>query len=200
MVISEKDKYIFIHIPKTAGMSMQRYFMGKSPDLKSRVDDVQIGEHLEDFHHPFARDVREHISASAWGNYFTFAFVRNPWERMVSWYSMAEQEIADTPSLRAIRAMSFDDFIRDGNFKHVGNNQIDYITDTDEQIIVNYVGRYEDLRADFSVVCSKLGFQPWIKHMNRSSHGPYRDYYTPETRDIVASRFARDIAAFGYDF
>jgi hypothetical protein len=71
---------------------------------------------------------------------------------------------------------------------------------TGGEVLVDFIGRYENLAADYAVVKERLSLSADLPHTNRSSHGSYRDYYTDETRAIVADRYARDIAHFGYRF
>ena len=79
-------------------------------------------------------------------------------------------------------------------------NQLDYVADASGQPIVDFVGRYERLREDFSVVRERLGLVQDLPHINRSAHAGYRSYYSDAMRDLVAHRFARDIGFFGYEF
>lgn len=161
-----------------------------------------MDENLEDYHHPFAQDIRDQIGHDVWSDYFTFSFVRNPWDRMVSWYSMAMQNVSlHTPSLERIRqAGGFDKFLKLDGLAHSSNNQLDYLTDEDGNIIVDFIGRYEQLRMDFNTICERLDMQAILRHLNFSRHGDYQDYYNDETRELVAKRFAKDIEVFGYTF
>jgi len=70
----------------------------------------------------------------------------------------------------------------------------------DGAVIVDFIGRYETLATDLAYVGDRLGLPLALPHLNRSAHAHYRDYYTDETRAIVAARFARDIERFGYTF
>lgn len=67
-------------------------------------------------------------------------------------------------------------------------------------MIVDFIGRYENLEADFATVAARLGIAGNLAWVNASRHAGYRDYYDDVTRVIVAKRFARDIAAFDYRF
>lgn len=67
MIISEEPKFIFVHIPRTGGMSIKEA-LGRSGNMSS---------------HAFLRD------APNWEDYFSFCFVRNPWSRLYSQYQYA---------------------------------------------------------------------------------------------------------------
>ena len=150
-----------------------------------------------------------------WQRYFKFGFVRNPWDRLVSWWEMIRRNVAEGRPMNGFQryvlsnAGTFEDFIRkcgeeyrdhDGS-KWIYRNQVDYLTDSSGALLVDFVGRFENLPADFGVVAARLGLQSApMPHINRSNRRLYAEYYSDELRHIVAHRYARDIAAFGYDF
>lgn len=153
---------------------------------------------------------------SEYDELFKFAFVRNPWDRLVSWYEMIVQNSQPpaTPlnklwSYVMSSATTFEEFVLrctdtiediDGR-KSFLYNQLDYITDRSGNLIVDFVGRFERLAADAETVFTQLGIaEEAMPHTNRSEHVHYSRYYTDETREIVARRFARDIEFFGYRF
>jgi hypothetical protein len=64
--------------------------------------------------------------------------------------------------------------------------------------MVDFVGRYERLPEDFSIVARRLGSVARLSAHNSSDHAPFASYYTPELASIVARTYARDVQAFGY--
>ena len=80
-------------------------------------------------------------------------------------------------------------------------NQLDYITNENDEVIVDFIGRYENLVQDVNIVFKNLGLETVsLPHINRSNHTNYREYYTEDTKQLVADRFSRDIECFGYEF
>ena len=80
-------------------------------------------------------------------------------------------------------------------------NQLDYVTDENGRVIVDFIGRYESLQSDFRKIAQRLGVEePSLTHENPSKHTHYSRYYTPELVEMVRGRYERDIAFFGYDF
>ena len=153
----------------------------------------------------FAREARTLVGPEAWRAYFKFAFVRNPWDRLVSWYHMCMQRAAENKFSRYIKehAPTFEDFVTKtttGIAEKTTYNQLDYVTDEKGDVIVDFIGRYETLHEELSLVKARLNLSFELPHVNKSDHKNYREYYTDETRDIVAQRFARDIRYFGYDY
>jgi hypothetical protein len=202
-MISADQRWIFVHIQKTGGNAVRS----------------ALGVTLNDAHkHFFARELRQVYGEAAWASCFKFAFVRNPWDRLVSWWSMIDNgrdPSGATPPpnnffgyvLRNSR--SFEEFIlrctdeiidSDGR-KHIFRNQLDYLVDDDGTIIVDFIGRFERLQDDFDQVTARLGLGNVIlPRTNVSQHGAYVDYYTPATAAAIGRLYARDIETFGYRF
>src|SRR2546423_2619178 len=76
MLFSDSHKVLFVHIQKTGGETVAGILSKHAPDI------CRLGAK-----HEFARFGKLKLGA-AWNDYFKFAFVRNPWDRLVSWYSM----------------------------------------------------------------------------------------------------------------
>jgi len=80
MVISDRHRCIFVHIQKTGGASIEALLLRSDP---SAAASAQEGRR-----HPPARAIAPIAGSERWRAYFKFAFVRNPWDRLVSWYHM----------------------------------------------------------------------------------------------------------------
>jgi hypothetical protein len=79
--------------------------------------------------------------------------------------------------------------------------QLDFLVDANGELGVNFVGRFEHLGRDFTTVCELVGVPDrGLRHENKSDRGPYQQYYTAETREMVARAFKPDIDYFGYAF
>jgi len=193
--------WIFVHIQKTGGNSV-RTALG--------ADIFDSRKHLT------ARELRQIDGQMGWDDAFKFSFVRNPWDRLVSWWSMIEngrRTITQPPNRFFAyvleRGATFQDFLLncteeivdpDGR-KQIFRNQIEYLVDESGEIIVDYIGRFERLQEDFDEVNRRLCRPPIaLPRTNASHHAAYTEYYTPATAELVARRYARDIAHFGYRF
>lgn len=168
--------------------------------------------------HFFAKDLRVLYGPDIWDAYFKFAFVRNPWDRLVSWWSMIDANraaLAEGHPLNKfhrfilVKATTFEEFLEncdeeiidsDGR-KWIYRNQIDYLTDASGRQIVDFVGRFETIQQDFDRAARKAVGQPLpLAHVNSSQHRHYTEYYTPTLAEKVGRRYERDIKAFGYAF
>jgi hypothetical protein len=199
MLLSRQKKFLFVHIQKTGGSSLREALTAVIPDLVPFLGT-----------HDHAAWARQHLDD--FDSYFKAAFVRNPWERLVSWYCMIHEQGTYTNRFWEYvrtRANSFDDFLlhctdtiddHDGR-KSILYNQLDYLCDEQGRLLVDFIGRFEHLAADCRALFDRLRLeQPVLPHVNRSSHRHYNSFYTERTRRLVAERYARDIAAFGYTF
>jgi hypothetical protein len=161
--------------------------------------------------------VKRILPAEVWRGYFKFALVRNPWDRMVSWFCYAHalaRRPAAPPRLigalhgrRAPLRERFGVWLRDPECNagfladgRILRDQLDWITDEHGACLVDFVGRYETLRDDFQTLCQRFGVDAALPHVRRSERAPLADYYDDETREIVRRRHRRDIEAFGYEF
>lgn len=213
MLINHEKKFIFIHVQKNAGISIERILLGEFPDSQA-----WHGRHGR------AIDGLSDMQPVQWEEYFSFAFVRNPWDRMVSWYAMIEEAKKNLSFFRRFRknpfrselwnyainhSHDFESFLENctatifdlGCNKSFIFNQSDYLTDSQGNIVVDFIGRFENLAADTDHVFEKLGIvSARLPKLNQSQHSHYSQWYTPKTRQLIAERFAKDIALFGYEF
>jgi hypothetical protein len=209
MRVSDSSKVLFIHVPKTGGSTIDGMFDREVEDAR-RVEKCAR-------HAPYARML---AAEPGLADYWSFGFVRNPWARMVSWWSMigAVFEKVDAGDPQALRKIEnypkawlpegefrhdFDRFVLEGTEKigKVGRPQSKTLSRADGSL-ADFVGRLENFDHDFNVVREHLGLKPLdvVPRRNKSKHGDYRDYYNDVTRRKVAEVYARDIDLFGYTF
>ena len=202
--ISHDYKCIFIHIPKTGGNSITMA-LNKLPKKNNTPErsTPSIGKHAK------ARNVKRALGNDVWEEYFSFALVRNPWDLMVSsyhwWLQKAYKWEHTHTDIKEIERMgSFDNFMH----SKYGQEQIneyegalfDWISENDE-VIVDFVGRFENFQKDWNKICEHIGVVPTtIPHANKTQRKNYREYYTPETKQIVHERFKKVIDLYGYEF
>ena len=192
---------VFVHIPKTAGTSIRRG-LGQFPDPNPRRY-PRLKTHARAFEYRLA------LGHERWESYLSFAFVRNPWDLMVSsyfwWREKAQTFRRTRRSRRQVLAMAdFNEFVR----SHFGREYInefkgdmfDWISSSGE-IIVDHVGRVETLHDDWQVICRQIGIPaPELPHANQTSRGDYHSYYDDRSIEMIATRFHRTIEHFGYEF
>jgi len=217
MLISHSHKFIFIHVAKVAGLSIKKALeeYSQEPDkFKIKRPPRMRGGTLNPLYamwqgyllHATAWDTKRALADDVFERYFTFGFVRNPWDWQVSMYHFI---LADDTHIHnhKVRAMGgFDEYLdwvvsTDKPFAKVATKwQTHMLADANGEILVDFVGRFETLPDDFATICRTVGLDAKLPHVNKTRHRDYRSYYTAAARDLVAEHFARDIAGFGYTF
>jgi hypothetical protein len=80
-------------------------------------------------------------------------------------------------------------------------NQLDYLTDENGNLLVDFIGRFESVEDDFRRMSERAKLpEIQLQKINVTSHRDYRKYYTPASREIVEQRYKRDLEYFGYEF
>lgn len=218
----------FVHIPKTAGTSIAQALgavkdtvefgtfglwdaLVLHPEREAIVTDVRGNFRLAMLRtfpqqHLPAAALRRFLGEECWEKLFSFAFVRNPWDTVVSAYffqqeyQRAGRHREMDPDLAEVVARShgFSDFVE--LYTIMRSDSTAMIADERDRDIVSYVGRYESIDSDFAEICRRIGVKAELPHLNASLHANYRQYYDEKTKAIVARHFARDIERFGYQF
>lgn len=212
MPISKQHKCLFIHIPKTGGTSietaLEMFYSWKLENTEALFGLIQSKELLAKgflSHYLQHLTLRQVLALQANSDeLFSFTFVRNPWDRIVSTYHNIDPNLIECATAVGIelRNLPFDEFLaRVLNFPHIHLlDQYQFIVDENEQLMVDFLGRFESLETDFDKICQHLNITACLPHKNQSTHLDYRRYYTKATRDLVAVRYQKDIALFQYSF
>lgn len=206
MLINEKLNYVYVHVYKVAGQSvklaLRRYDFRYLPGVRTPLAKVVELEQAYTFRsmnaHSTAAQARDFLGQEKWDSMFTFSFVRNPWDWQVSLYHFIQTNKFNYQR-RMISEMSFDEYIRWRVDEDV-HLQKEFVYDRHGNQLVDFVGKLENLRDDFAVVCDRIGISVELPHENASRHDAWRSYYTDETAALIADAYRDDIETFGYSF
>jgi hypothetical protein len=202
-MICHQYKCIFIHIQRTAGSSLESWICGKDwwniePQTK----------------HLLASQAKEKY-AEYWDDYFKFSIVRNPWDRMVSFFRRMEREglelsandmqwsIDNYKNIYGFPlTIEFDNRFADYRDIHKGSfekNSV-YLNVLNESL--DFIARFENIDEDMAYVQNRLGIpNKFDKHLEKSDKPVnYKDYYDEYSREEIANLFKRDIEYFNYDY
>lgn len=196
----DKLSCIFVHIPKAAGTSISRTLFGNLAGTHTTVQRYQL---------IFSKDEFE--------SYFKFTFVRNPWDRVFSAYSFLKkggmiESDKKWAELELSPYESFNDFLIRGlskstiqEWKHFRPQSEFLFLPGKKKMQVDYLGFFESLQSDLQYVHEKIGLGDSLslRHDNsthKKGKPDYKEFYTEETRDIVAQVYRNDIDIFGYSF
>ena len=200
-MISLQKRFLFVHIPKTAGNSIQSALRDYSEDqlvaLRKEQDGIErFGLRNPKYQikkHSMLREYHDALGPEQFRDLYKFTCVRNPWDRMVSYYFTPTQhpEAWNRKKFREIifKAVSVADYLR------LGDGEEDPFANVDHII------RFENLADDFAAVCAAIAISPpTLPQYNRSHRDHYTKYYDDELRELVRTRFAAEIERFNYTF
>ena len=134
---------------------------------------------------------------------FVFTLVRNPWDRVVSYYHWLREQGFDHPAVHLAQNLCFEDFALHPQIRSSlrASQAGHYVTDVSGNERCNLFIRLEHIAADIAPLEAHLGFALELPHANRSARDAgYQGYYTTASRDAVSQACAEDIARFGYHF
>ena len=235
VIVSHKYKFIFVHIPKNAGVSLENVLVPMTGELDYVTDsrrhsqlvsereknseynvvNAQLRNSKEQdggyWQHGTILDICSAVGEEL-NKYLKFAFVRNPWDRSVSYYRFLCQLDLYGP-VDPSKAPSFREWILSDEtslnphgpvwwqLRFKKKSQLEWLCDEKGELMVDFIGKYENLQRDFETVMQKLNL-PCVKlpHMNSLKPEDYRSYYDSETREKVGEWFKRDVELFNYSF
>jgi hypothetical protein len=209
VIVSPSKRVLFVHVQKTGGMTVENVLKAGLPDAQ-KVKDLPGAKHAR-----LRAALREHPELR---DYWTFGFVRNPWARMWSWFSMIErrgeaagggnewiEQRIDRNSFWSgvlTETPDFESFVLKGTeiFPRLRVPQVTYLRAKDRT--ADFIGRTESFAADLATACEHIGI-PAPEATPRRNAGPggdWRAQYTPAMRQRIADLYEPDLRAFGYEF
>lgn len=212
---SDKYKYLFVHIPKTAGTAMELALLGAEGTATSDIDVNNYDEVTKARYilggawtHMRIRDyldwpVLRINGGLKFSDYFKFTIVRNPWSRMVSEYKYC---LAGGVNNELTLNYSFKEFCYKWRDGELTESQVypEHLLPQHEFISsdIDYIGRFECLDRSFNNICSHLGLpiNPLPATNVSTRMTDYVEYYDDESRNLVRRIFERDVDEFSYTF
>ena len=140
-------------------------------------------------------------SQSELKDYFKFSIVRNPWDRVFSWYRNVIRDPIHRQSFNVAETCSFDEFAD----RHLDcwalDPQMAWLTDSKGDVAVDYVGTFEKLGETFEHIRTRLDIEEAeLPRMLHSKPVNYREHYSGALRQRVATKYAEEIERFRYTF
>jgi chondroitin 4-sulfotransferase 11 len=216
MLLSHDKKFLFVAVHKTGSTSIRR--------LLNKYTDVNASSQSKSpyFFHATASSLQSEFAMNQWdwSSYFKFAFVRNPWERLVSAYFYRQKMVKkwkETPpkndfynnvheafSHELGTTKNFKDWVKKFlvNGKHeIVMHQHKYLVDENKKLLMDFVGKLENINQDFDKIINKLNVdvKP-LENKNKSNHRKYSTYYDEYTQMLVHDYYSVDINLFEYEF
>ncbi len=201
-MILDEQKLIFIHIPKTGGTSFEFAYNYIHPGFDQFINPFLIKNLTQETDAHIPAIVLKKSFPEKFDSYYKFCIVRNPWDRLLSSYLWIKRYQLKTN-------IGFRDWIISG-FKDtperemnifVNFNQLDWITDNSGNIIIDYIGQFDQIKQEFVKINQKLKIpKQKLPYINASRHIHYSYYYDDETKDIVREMYQKDIEYFGFKY
>lgn len=208
MIVSHSRRFIFAAVPKTGTHAVRQALReqlgeGDVEQVGLFVDKRFPWEELAAIRHGHLslRQVRPYLGETAFDGYFKFAFVRNPFDRFVSYcaFMLRGGDVFQRQPREVMRHFLFEEPPE----QHIlFQPQASLLVDDDgETLLTDGVGRVEDMQGSYDAICARIGIasRP-LDRVNGTSRGDYRPYYDQTLIDGVAARYAQDLALFDYSF
>jgi hypothetical protein len=209
MIVSDEARLLFVHVQKTGGVSTERHLRAALPDAQSIKGTYR--------HATYAEILAKHPE---YGDYWSFAFVRNPWSRLWSWWRMIQRQKGSIERGKEEAAErveknkfwsdvvesieTFEQFVLEGPDRHerLRTPQVAYLSAPGREI--DFIGRTESFEDDLTRIFAERGLPPFekVEHVNKGllRKADYTDQYDEAMKQKVVEIFGPDIDRFGYQF
>lgn len=214
MILSRGRSYLFIHIPKTGGTSL-----ALALETRAMKDDIMLGDtpkatkrrrQLQGFKasgrlwkHSRLADLEGLLTPGEVEGLFVFTLVRNPWDKLVSYYHWLREQRFKHPHVQLSKLLDFRDFALHPSVLRAAraSTSQSYMTTTDGHEMCSAYIRIECFNEDAQPLFDHLGFNLVLNNENVSARNrDYRTYFDDVTAKAVAIANAGDIVRFGYSF
>ena len=183
-----EKKCVFFHVPKTAGISISNSLFG----------DIKWGHRSVHFY-------KSHYGKKVFNSLYKFCFVRNPYDRLFSAYTFLKEGGINNQDLEFSNShlqefASFDEFVLKGLEKEEIMNwvhfkpQYTFVCDENDNIVMDFVGKMENLNADFNTVCKHLNIESELQNLNMSS--AKKNEFSEEVKAMIKLKYQKDFNFF----
>jgi hypothetical protein len=218
-MISHQYKCIFIHIPKTAGTSIEKQ-LGHFQELKRGVQDHRSISEIEPVSlmdltktcisldsSKFILQIKKKIKdkranfKQCYHTYFKFSFIRNPWARVYSWYKNVMRDEHHKRRFGIDDNCTFKDFLRKHMDQTELNPQLFWLLDKKGNMPLDFIGRFENLTNDFNYVADKIGLKnKTLPKLVVGSGQHYSKFYDDQMIDIISKKYRDEIKLFKFEY
>jgi len=192
----------FVDIPRTSTTTLKLAFYKKYGKLFGKPSASQgIGMGLIPHHLP-ARMVQDQVGIELWDSLYTFAIVRNPFERSLSLFLFLQKN-------GKLKGWTFgryvDQVVQQGGFDYHGHylSNCGYLCNTEGDLLVTEVFQFEQRDEAMKVIASKTAC-PELLNTARKTYASgshhYSHYYDASSRRKIENYYRDDIERFGYRF
>jgi len=207
VIISRRHRFIFTAIPKTGTHAVRRALR----EHLGPEDEEQVGLFVQkrlsypplaalQHGHLSLSQIRPFVGEETFAAFLKFAFVRNPYDRFISYCAFVTRE--DGAFARDPKAVMRHFLFKERPLDHLlFVPQYLFVTDQSGALLADEVGRVEEMQQSYDAICARLDIPSTpLETVNASRREDYRGYYDAELIDGVAELYRRDLELFGYAF
>ena len=214
MIVSHSRNFIFVHIPKSGGTSLNAALephlapadlviadTARGQQSRAALADVQTAGRL--WKHSTLADAEGLISRDDMARMLIVTLVRNPWDRLVSYYHWLRAQTFGHPDVARAKATTFSGFLNDPATQRTlrADPYARYATDGAGHAHAALFARIEHWRKDLAPFFEHVGVTLELPYTNRSDRPTdWRAEYTDADAALVGRLCAVDIARSGYAF
>lgn len=199
MVVCNEKRCIFIHIPKTAGTSIEQFLKDKD---KNFIYYLGVRDNRS-MHHFTAMDLKKEIP-NVFNNYYKFSIVRNPYDRLLSEYYWCPipnigYKYGKTKAdflyyvTNVIKNNSYYDNIYNDHFMP----QYMFIYNKNK-LMIDQLFKYEDLEWVESYLKKKLNIENNLPFLNKTKIVIKKDNWNDQQKEKIYKLYKNDFILFGY--
>ena len=215
MILSRGRSFIFVHIPKTGGTALtlaleakamkDDILIGDTPKARARKGRLQgVKAHGRLRKHSTLADIAGLATDDEIAGFFTLTLVRNPWDRIVSYYHWLHDQSFAHRAVGLAKSLSFSAFLNHGQTRMALSlwPYAAYMRDRMGKERASLFARLEHLDTDLAPFEAHLGFRltPLARANASDRARDWRPFYSDADAGLVTQICAEDIARFGYHF
>ena len=191
-MISHKHAFIFVHVGRTGGSSLERL---AGADI-TRDPRTQLSGNT-DFHGKhFTFAEYYNLYPTEFSDYYKFTIIRNPYERLVSAWCWRRNIVKDFAGSLTEFALTVPE-----KWTFRSRLKLDHLSFGESIETFDFIARYENIGKDLRTIASKTGLDiSKYPHINKTDHEAYIKYYDDQTLALTTERFKFDIDYFNYQF
>ena len=222
-IVSDEHRFVYFVVQKVACSSIKTALLplfdlgAEGRELVRKDGTTAVHKLFAESPHELRReDFLANLEAGRYDGYFKFAFVRNPWDRLVSCYLQKfapggrRLRYGSPHKDKLYRGMPFAEFVEvirsipDEEANSHFRSQHVAVCGENGTPMADFVGCFESLEEDFGFVAGRIGAPrlklPYLTQSLSRSGRPYREFYDDELVEKVGERFRKDAELFGYSF
>lgn len=225
MIVNHTHKFIFVHVPKSAGTSVTQLFSQYSSFRDLEVGGTPLGESLQNefkkrfglTKHATAGEIRAIVGQELWEAYFSFGIVRNPYARaqstfhfMKRWRGNKEMDrLKFIENMPDFKTFALSPKLKRKQFHRLLWSQTQWLCDDAGKLLVDQVGHLESLDADLRAIQQAIPGLP--QQHTQALEAPKRNKSDadddalqellrdePEVEQALYEAYRDDFETFGY--